>query len=84
MGDEHERLRRGVEPIETTERHSRDAADDLKHALGGRHEIVAAARRDRDSMDRLELRATPLRKSTGGAGLGRVGTTPLLYQATLG
>ena len=68
VGDEHERLRHGVEPEEAAKRRPRDAADDLERALGGGHEIVTVARRDRDGAERLE----------------RVGAIPLLCRATHG
>ena len=55
MSDERERPRRGVEAEEPADRHPRDAAGDLERALGGDHEIVAVARRDRDRVERLEL-----------------------------
>ena len=55
MSDERERPRRGVEAEEPADRHPRDAAGDLERALGGDHEIVAVARRDRDGVERLEL-----------------------------
>ena len=65
--DEHERLRHGVEAEEPAERHPGDAAHDLERAFGGAHEVLAAARRDRDGVERLELLAPPVPRLTTSA-----------------